>query len=179
MGIKILVIDDDQEVRKVLRILLSQMGYVFLEAPDAETAFQLLGDHGEEIEAVICDIKMPKVSGIHILEWIKREFDTVPVIVLTGLVDLNVAVEVMKKGAFDFLTKPVKKDDLIIVIEKALNYKKVLEQYRKLRYENQHYRQRLEKVLDEKAKELEYAYFQLKKIREDLLKLKGKDPGEE
>src|SRR5262245_27441855 len=132
MGIIILVVDDDEEIRKVLRILLQQAGYDSVEAPDAETTFQLLKDHGDEIGVVICDIKMPKVSGINILERIRREFDTLPVIVLSGLVDLDVAVEAMKKGAFDFLTKPIKKNDLILVIEKALNHKKLLEEHRKL-----------------------------------------------
>lgn len=170
MGIKILHVDDDEENRKVLKILLRQTGYDFLEAPNAETAFQLLRELGGEIGVVICDIKMPKISGVNILECIKQEFETLPVIVLTGLADLSVAVEVMKKGAFDFLTKPAKKNDLIIVIEKALNHKKLLEDYRKL-WQHQ---QRMQEVIDEKAKELESIYFQVKRIGEDLLKLKGK-----
>jgi len=170
MSIIILVIDDDEEIRKVLGILLKQTGYDFVEASDAETTFQILRDRGNEIGVVICDIKMPKVSGIDILERIRQEFDTLPVIVLSGLVDLNVAVEVMKKGAFDFLTKPIKKNDLILVIEKALNHKRFLEEHRKLAQSQR----RTQEMIDEKAKELESASFLLNKIREDLLKLKRK-----
>jgi DNA-binding NtrC family response regulator len=173
MGIKILIIDDDEETRKVLRILLKQTGYELLEAADAETAFKLLRAPAEQIGVVICDIKMPEISGVTLLQQIKREFETLPVIVLTGLVDLKVAVEVMRKGAFDFLTKPIKKDDLILVIEKALNYKKVLDDCRELQQEKQKHYKSFNKVIDEMAKNLESNFLQLKKIREDLLKLKG------
>jgi len=168
MGINILIVDDDEEIRKVLRILLRQTGYDAVEAQDSETTFQLLRDRGDEIGVVICDVKMPKVSGINLLERIKQEYCTLPVIVLSGLVDLTVAVEVMKKGAFDFLTKPINKNDLILVIEKALNHKKTLDEHNKLW---QHH-QKIEEVLNEKVKELESVSFQLNKIREDILKLK-------
>ena len=173
MATKILIIEDEEEIRRVLRILLKQTGYDLLEAPDAETAFQFLKEHADQIEVAICDVKMPRISGIDILQQIKRDFDTLPVIILTGLIDLNVAVEVMKKGAFDYLTKPVKKEDLILVIEKAINHKRFLGNYVRMQQENQQYRQGLEKILDEKAKELEFVSLQIKKIREDLLKLKS------
>lgn len=173
MGTKILIIDDDESIRKVLRTLLKQTGYEFLEALEPQTTFDLLKEHGGEIEAVLCDVNMPNTNGIKLLEEIKQEYETLPVIVLTGSIDLSVAVEAMKKGAFDFLTKPVKKNDLILIVEKALNHKKMLDSYKKLQSEHQQYYHGFEKVLDEKAKELELIALQLNKIREDLLTLKG------
>lgn len=142
MNIQILVIDDDEGIRKLLKVLLKQTGYDLLEAGDADTAFGILRQ-SQSVQAVICDIKIHNVSGIQILEQIKRDFETLPVIMLTALLDLQVAIDAMRKGAFDFLTKPVKKDDLILVIEKALNYKAVLDENRRLRLQNQQYRERL------------------------------------
>ena len=168
---KILVIDDDDDVRKVLKILLKQPGYEILEASGAEEAFQLLREHGREIETTLCDLKISNSNGMRVLEQIKRDYVNLPVIVVTGLVDLHVAVEVMKKGAFDFLTKPVKKDDLIFAIEKAINHKKFLDNFEELQQESRRYRKELEKVIIEKAKELESAYFHLNKIQIDLLNL--------
>lgn len=164
MSVKILIVDDDDEIRRVLRLLLKQTGYDLLEAPEAGMAFQLLRDHRGEVGVVICDLRLPKVTGIDILEQIKLEFGTLPVVILTGLIDLSSAVEAMKKGAFDYLTKPIKKDDLILVIEKALNQKKLLDDYTRLQQKNQELREGLHKVIEPIAKELESLSLQLKKI---------------
>jgi len=68
---------------------------------------------------------MPKISGIDLLESIKKEFSWIPVIVLTGLIDTEIAIDVMRKGAFDCLLKPVRKDELVLTVEKAIRYRRL------------------------------------------------------
>jgi len=171
MAVKILIVDDDDEIRKVLRVLLRQTGYELLEARDAETAFGLLREQAAHVGAVICDVRLPRVSGIGILERMTQEYKTLPVIVLTAMAELSVAVEAMKKGAFDFLAKPAKKDELILAIEKALNHKSLLDSYVALQEQHERDRRNFEHRLDEKTRALEEALAQLRQTREELTKL--------
>lgn len=120
MNTKIAIIDDDKRVRKVLRIHLQKAGYEVVEGEDAEVGLKLLNEYREKIDVVICDLKMPKVSGLELLDEIKRRFPALPVIVLTGLIELKTAAEVIKRGAFEYLIKPVKREELLATIENAL-----------------------------------------------------------
>jgi response regulator RpfG family c-di-GMP phosphodiesterase len=128
MNTKIAVIDDDWRVRKVLRIHLQKAGYEVVEGEDAESGLTLLSVHPEKIDVVICDLKMPKISGLELLDEIKRRFPALPVIVLTGLIELKTAADVIKRGAFEYLIKPVKREELLATIEGALAERRVDEQ---------------------------------------------------
>ena len=126
---RILIVDDEEKIRKVLGIHLRKAGYDVAEADSAEETYRLLKESTlKGFEVIICDIKMPKISGIDLLEGIKREFSWIPIIVLTGLIDMEIAVDVMRKGAFDYLLKPVRKDELVLTVEKALRYRRLIEE---------------------------------------------------
>ena len=115
----ILVVDDDEEVREVIRLQLSDTRYTILEAEDGEKAIECLNDNALTVDAIICDVRMPKINGVEAVAYFRREFSGTPVIVLTGFPDLDLAVEFMKEGVVDYLVKPVEKAKLVATVEKA------------------------------------------------------------
>ena len=115
----ILVVDDDEEVREVIRLQLSDTRYTILEAEDGEKAIECLNDNALTVDAIICDVRMPKINGVEAVAYFRREFSGTPVIVLTGFPDLDLAVEFMKEGVVDYLVKPVEKEKLIETVAKA------------------------------------------------------------
>ena len=96
-----------------------------LEADGAEQATKLLGEYALTIDVIICDVRMPKISGVEAVEHFRREYPGTPIIVLTGFPDLNLAVEFMKEGVVDYLVKPVEKEKLISAVEKAAKQHKI------------------------------------------------------
>ena len=115
----VLVIDDEQEVRDVIRLQLSGTRYELLEAEDGEQGIELLDKNALTVDVIICDVRMPKVNGVEAVKHFHREYPSTPVIVLTGYPDVNLAVEFMKQGAVEYLVKPVEKEQLIDAVEKA------------------------------------------------------------
>jgi len=120
---KILVIDDEEPVRKTIQLQLAGTEYEILEAADGEAGIALLntGDHALTVELVICDIRMPKIDGIEAVSYFRREYPSTPVIVLTGYPDVDLAVDFMKQGASDYLVKPVEKEQLIAAVDRAIS----------------------------------------------------------
>ncbi len=115
----ILVVDDDEEVREGILLQLSDTRYTILEAEDGEKAIECLNDNALTVDAIICDVRMPKINGVEAVAYFRREFSGTPVIVLTGFPDLDLAVEFMKEGVVDYLVKPVEKAKLVATVEKA------------------------------------------------------------
>ncbi len=117
---KILIVDDEEQVRKTIRVQLKDTDYVVIEAEDGEKAIEVLKDENVlEVDAIICDVRMPKIGGVEAVAYFRREYTSIPVIVLTGYPDVNLAVDFMKEGVVDYLVKPVKKEKLIEVVTKA------------------------------------------------------------
>jgi two-component system chemotaxis response regulator CheY len=115
----ILVVDDDEEVREGILLQLSDMRFTILEAEDGEKAIECLNDNALTVDAIICDVRMPKINGVEAVAYFRREFSGTPVIVLTGFPDMDLAIEFMKKGVVDYLVKPVEKAKLIETVELA------------------------------------------------------------
>ena len=115
----ILVVDDDEAVRDVIRLQLGQTRYTILEAEDGEKAIACLKDNPLTVDAIICDVRMPKINGVEAVAYFRREFSGTPVIVLTGFPDVDLAVEFMRQGVVDYLVKPVEKEKLIETVDKA------------------------------------------------------------
>jgi len=115
----ILVVDDDKEVREGILLQLGDTRYTILEAEDGEMAIECLNNHALTVDAIICDVRMPKINGVEAVAYFRREFPGTPVIVLTGFPDVDLAVEFMKAGVVDFLVKPVEKAKLIETVERA------------------------------------------------------------
>jgi two-component system chemotaxis response regulator CheY len=120
MSHKILVVDDEEEVRRTIRLQLSGTNYEVIEAEDGEKAIELLdAENVLIVDAIICDVRMPKISGLEAVAYFRREYPSIPVIVLTGYPDVKLAVEFLKEGVVEYLVKPVEKERLIEVVTKA------------------------------------------------------------
>ena len=102
--IKVLIIDDEQRFLKTTQTLLEKTGYQVLTAPDGQTGLSVLKER--TVDVVILDVKMPGLDGIDVLRLIKAEHPLIEVIMLTGHATMETAIEGLKLGAFDYLTKP-------------------------------------------------------------------------
>jgi two-component system NtrC family response regulator len=114
----ILVVDDDPNVCKILKGLLEHAGYAVLTAYDGDKALAIVDER--EVDLVVTDLKMPGTSGMDLLTLCYERKAAVPVIVMTAYGTIEAAVASMRKGAYDFITKPFDENELLAVIHKAL-----------------------------------------------------------
>ncbi|OPL17147.1 MAG: Fis family transcriptional regulator [delta proteobacterium ML8_D] len=115
---KILIVDDDQSLREFLEILLAKEGCETFSASNGEKALLLMDR--EDISLVISDVKMPGIDGMTLLKEIKTRHADVPVILITAFASLDNAMAAMKEGAWDYLTKPFRLEEIREVVGKAL-----------------------------------------------------------
>lgn len=122
----ILIVDDEKNYLVVLEALLGNEGYEIITADNAVDALRLIGD--SELDLVITDIKMPGMNGMDLLAAAKKINKEMPVIMMTAYGTIEMAVEAMKKDAYDYITKPFQNENLKLTIKKALeNYRLVKE----------------------------------------------------
>jgi two-component system chemotaxis response regulator CheY len=117
----VLVVDDEADVRKSVRLTLVKAGYDVVEAEDGEKAIQAIraDDNPLMIDAIVTDIHMPKVNGMEAIAFFRSQFPSVPVIVLTGQPDLGGASHLYKQGVVEYLVKPVEPEKLTAAVHKA------------------------------------------------------------
>ena len=115
---KILIVDDEQSMRDVLSIMLKRAGYGVTVAADGEEAIAQLGK--DIFDLVITDLKMPKVGGLDVLKAVKDSSPDTVVLVITAFASTETAIEAMKRGAYDYLTKPFQVDEVQLIIRNAL-----------------------------------------------------------
>jgi DNA-binding NtrC family response regulator len=132
---KILVVDDEEIVLKSCRKILEGGGHQVFTALSGQEAFELV--RKEPIEIVITDIKMRGMDGMEVLQRIKKKYPDILVIMITGYSTVQSAVQAMKLGAFDYIPKPFSPDEVLVVVEKALEKKSLI-------YENIYLRKELE-----------------------------------
>lgn len=124
----VLVLDDEADVRTAIQLQLKDTHFEILTAENFEQAIGLLNDNPISIDVIICDVRMPGVSGVEAVATFQREYPKTPVIVLTGFPDVDLAVDFLKKDdVVDYLTKPVDKDKLIAAVEQAAQGRKLFE----------------------------------------------------
>ena len=133
MKATILVVDDERNIREGLRRALEFDGHAVLTAADGREALSVLAN--EEIDLVIADLRMPRLSGDQLLKQVAERHPTVRVIILTGHATVEVAVQAMRDGAYDFLEKPVNLERLGLLVERALAERKLTLSNRELRRE--------------------------------------------
>lgn len=133
MKFTILVIDDEKNIRSGLEEALKLDGYDVVLASDGEEGLEIALHN--EIDLVITDLRMPKVSGEEVLRRVTTETPGIPVIVLTGHGTVESAVDAMRSGAYDFLTKPLNLDRLSLLVKRALQSRELLLQHRELEKE--------------------------------------------
>ncbi len=115
----ILIVDDEKSMREFLKILLAKEGYEVLAAADGEQALAVLSEN--RVDLVISDIRMPGISGLDLLAEIKDGNEDIPVIMITAFASPNDAVQAMKNGAYDYISKPFNVDEIKSVIYTATN----------------------------------------------------------
>jgi putative two-component system response regulator len=141
----ILVVDDDITVLGVVSSLLEHTGYSVVTCSDGVKAMNVLMNG--HVDVVLTDIKMPNISGIDLLEKINDHDPDIPVILMTGYADLDTAIQAIKKGAYDFITKPFQRESLQHSIDKAIRYNSLLQM-------EKNYKQTLEKEVLTKTRQL-------------------------
>ncbi|MBI5402987.1 MAG: sigma-54-dependent Fis family transcriptional regulator [Ignavibacteriae bacterium] len=148
----VLIVDDEEKTRNILEINLRERFNIFT-AKDGEKAIDVLKD--SSVHLVLSDWKMPNKDGRILLKEIQKDFPDVPVIIMTAYGNIQNAVEMMKEGAFDFIEKPIKLNDLEVVLDRAEKVIAVIEENRKLKQEL--YRHNIEDTIiatDEKMRSL-------------------------
>ena len=127
---KLLIVDDEEHIRNGLKTALSLDGYGVEIAADGEEALKKLNE--EDIDLLITDLKMPRVTGEELMKETLRKYSHIPVIVLTGHGTIENAVEAMREGAYDFITKPLNIDKLSLIVRRALENSSLKRQNREL-----------------------------------------------
>ncbi len=120
---KILIVDDERSMRDVLSIMLKRTGYAVTTAANGEEAIAQLGK--DIFDLVITDLKMPKVSGLDVLKAVKEQSPDTVVLMVTAFASTESAVEAMKQGAYDYLTKPFQVDELQLIVRNALEKRRL------------------------------------------------------
>lgn len=152
---RILVVDDESYVRDIISRKLSAEGYVCEQAENAEKALSMISQG--EYECVLSDINMPGMDGIELLRNIRVADRDVAVIMVTGAPDLDGALEAMRLGAHDHLSKPLNLDHLSLTVDRAIEKKRLVE-------ENREYQRDLESKVEERTKQLYDANEELRKL---------------
>jgi putative two-component system response regulator len=142
---RILVVDDDPLILDMVTLMLSSSGYPALSCSNPEMALTLLQQ--ERINTVLTDVNMPGMTGLDLLEKIHLRHPEIPVILMTCYAELDLVVDAIHKGTFDFIMKPFNPVQLIHSVEKAVNYRKLLQIERD-------YKQDLEETVRKRTREV-------------------------
>lgn len=120
---KILIVDDEQDVRDIFQDRLEKAGYNTIMAENGEEAIKTLrsGDNMLNVGIIFCDIRMPKVNGIECIDFLRQQAPGIPVVVVTGYPDAEVAKELMKKGIKQYLVKPLDKEKMMAIVEEIIS----------------------------------------------------------
>lgn len=124
---RVMVVDDEPEVRKLVRLVLTKAGYQVLEAEDGEKAIETIntGENRIMLDVIICDIRMPKINGMEAIAYFRKEYTRVPLIVLTGFPDTEMAMSLIRQGVTDYLVKPVEAEKLRMAVGRAMEQRQI------------------------------------------------------
>ncbi len=157
----LLIIDDDHYVLESISALLKDFGYTVHTCNNADDAMALV--RKIDVDAVLTDIKMPQTTGIALLKNIHDFNSQIPVILMTAYADLDIAVDAIKQGAFDFITKPYNPDYLLHSVEKAVKYAEFIQM-------EKNYKRELEDTVQLRTRELADALSIVKSMNAEIIK---------
>jgi putative nucleotidyltransferase with HDIG domain len=163
-GARVLIVDDEPSARKLLATMLAEEGIQCRTAAGAEEALKVL--ETEPVDAVMVDLSMPRISGMELLAEVRPRYSSLAFLMVTGVDDARVGIEAMKKGADDYLIKPLQFEVVIASLYRALE-KKQLER------EVEGYRLHLEEMVQERTRQLRAALRQVESSYEDTLAALG------
>src|SRR6185436_7772616 len=120
----ILIIEDEERMRRLLELVLKPEGYELRLANSGEEGIRALSD-GEDLDLIVTDLQLGKSTGLDVLQAAKQVVPDVPVLIITGFGTVKSAVEAMRKGAYDYISKPVDNEELKILIARALQLRQL------------------------------------------------------
>lgn len=127
---RILIVDDDEAIRELLKEFFQGLGYETITAANGSEALTVISQH--DFDCIISDNVMPDMDGLELLERLWKQGKKVPFLMITGYPTIETAVEVMKRGAYDYITKPLQLEDVRIKVERALHTKGLEKSLKKL-----------------------------------------------
>jgi putative nucleotidyltransferase with HDIG domain len=145
---KILVVDDEEAIREVVSTLLEAQGYRCTVVPNGRMALEQI--QADSLDLVLSDIVMPEMDGLKLLERVRAHDKDVPVIMVTAMHDISIALQAIRAGAYDYILKPFEKDQLYLSVRRAL-------EHRRLVLENRTYQRDLERLVAERTGQLSLA----------------------
>ena len=114
---KVLVIDDEKNMRHMLEVMLSKAGYTVESAPDGQGGLKVMSQ--SDFDFILCDLKMPKMDGLTFLKEAGEKYPEKTYIMMSAYGTIDTALEAMKAGAYDYISKPFKEDEVLLSLKKA------------------------------------------------------------
>jgi putative nucleotidyltransferase with HDIG domain len=162
---RILVVDDEEAIREIVCSMLTNAGYDTRQASSGVKALEVLNS-GAEFELLLSDLMMAEMDGIGLLERVRDAFPNMPCIMVTAVHDISVALAAIRNGAYDYLLKPFEREQLLAMVRRALDH-------RKLRMENRAYQSNLESLVAARTEQLRQAMTDLERSYDITLEALG------
>jgi cyclic di-GMP phosphodiesterase len=162
---RILVVDDEEPIREIISSMLSSAGYKTRQAASGMEALAILHSTGE-FELMLSDLMMAEMDGIALLERSKEKYPDMPVIMVTAVHDISVALAAIRNGAYDYLLKPFEREQLLAMVRRAL-------EHRRLKLENRAYQSNLESLVAARTEQLRQAMTDLERSYDITLEALG------
>lgn len=162
---RILVVDDEEPIREIVSSMLASAGYQCSQAGTGIEALSVL-DSGKQFELMLSDLMMAELDGIGLLERTKEKYPDMPVIMVTAVHDISVALAAIRNGAYDYLLKPFEREQLLATVRRAL-------ENRKLKMENRAYQTKLESLVAARTEQLRLAMAELERSYDITLEALG------
>src|SRR5260221_1025007 len=162
---RILVVDDEEPIREIISSMLSAAGYKTRQAASGMEALAILNAAGE-FELMLSDLMMAELDGIALLERSKEKYPDMPVIMVTAVHDISVALAAIRNGAYDYLLKPFEREQLLAMVRRAL-------EHRRLKLENRAYQSNLESLVAARTEQLRQAMTDLERSYDITLEALG------
>jgi putative nucleotidyltransferase with HDIG domain len=162
---RILVVDDEEPIREIISSMLSAAGYKTRQAASGMEALAVLNSTGE-FELMLSDLMMAELDGIALLERSKEKYPDMPVIMVTAVHDISVALAAIRNGAYDYLLKPFEREQLLAMVRRAL-------EHRRLKLENRAYQSNLESLVAARTEQLRQAMTDLERSYDITLEALG------
>jgi len=164
-SVRILVVDDEEAIREIVSSMLTSAHYKCKQARSGVEALALL-DSGEEFELMLSDLMMAELDGIGLLERSKERFPDMPVVMVTAVHDISVALGALRNGAYDYVLKPFEREQLLATVRRAL-------ENRRLKLENREYQMKLEALVEARTEQLQKAMNSLERSYDITLEALG------
>src|SRR5580765_6886159 len=162
---RILVVDDEDAIREIVCSMLTTAGYQCRQAASGLEALALL-ESGEEFDMMLSDLMMADLDGIGLLERAKEKYPDMPVVMVTAVHDVSVALAAIRNGAYDYLLKPFEREQLLNTVSRAL-------ENRRLKLENRAYQSNLESLVKARTEQLQTAMGNLERSYDITLEALG------